>query len=137
MSTKTSGFTLIEIMIVVLVVAILAALAYPSYQNQVRKGRMGQAQADLLEAAQFMERCFAVNNSYAACALPFTASPRTGTSYYTIAFTGTPTRTAFTLRATPTVASGQHYQICGHLSIDQTGARAFDTAGGATAAQCW
>lgn len=128
------GFTLIELMIAVAVVGILAAIAYPSYQAQVLKGRMSQAQADLLEVAQFMERCFASNNTYQNCALPVTASPRTGTAYYAITL-ATPARTEFTLTATPNAAGGQNQQICGTLTIDQTGRRQF--SGAADARQCW
>ena len=131
---KQNGFTLIEIMIVVAVVAILAAIAYPSYQNQVRKSRMGQAQADMLEIAQFMERCFASNNSFQGCALPFNQSPRTGTSYYTIAL-ATPARTQFTLTAVPQAAGGQDQQICGTLTLNDQSQKTF--SGSATAAQCW
>ena len=104
---KTLGFTLIELMIVVAVVAILAAIAYPSYQNQVRKTRMGQAQADMLELAQFMERCFVANNTYAGCLLPFNASPRTGAPFYAIGFVGLPNRQGFVLRATPQPTGGR------------------------------
>lgn len=132
---KETGFTLIELMIVVAVVAILAAVAYPSYQAQVRKGRMGQAQADMLELAQFMERCFASNNTYVGCALPFNASPRTGTAYYEIRLE-TPNRTSFTLTAAPGSAGGQNEQMCGTLTLNQSGAKTF-SGSGATAAQCW
>jgi len=132
---KEIGFTLIELMIVVAVVAILAAVAYPSYQAQVRKGRMGQAQADMLELAQFMERCFASNNTYQNCALPFDDSPRTGTAYYGILLQ-TPDRTSFTLTAVPGSAGGQDQQICGTLTLNQAGAKTFSGTG-VTAAQCW
>ena len=130
-----AGFTLIEIMIVVAIVAILAAIAYPAFQTQVRKGRMAQAQADMLEISQFMERCFAANNSYAACALPFTASPRTGTAYYALA-SATPNRTEFTLTAAPNAAGGQDQQVCETLTLNQAGIKTFSGTG-QTPASCW
>lgn len=133
---KTFGFTLIELMIVVAVIAILAAIAYPSYQNQVRKARMGQAQADLLELAQFMERCFVANNTYAGCALPFNASPRAGAPFYTIGFNGTPNRQGFVLEAIPQPTGGQDQFACQTLRINQAGTRTF-TGSGVSAADCW
>lgn len=135
MNTRAqAGFTLIELMIVVAVAGILTAIAYPSYQNQVRKARMSQAQADLLEVAQFMERCFASNNTYQNCVRPFTVSPRTGTAYYDIGLV-TPARTQFTLTATPRAAGGQSSQICGTLTLNQAGVKTF--SGAASVAQCW
>ena len=52
-------------MIVVAIVGILAAIAYPSYTEQVKRGQRSKAQTALLEAAQFMQRYYAANNSYA------------------------------------------------------------------------
>ena len=134
---KTLGFTLIELMIAVLVIAILAAIAYPSYQNQVRKARMSQAQADMLELAQFMERCFVANNTYVGCALPFTASPRTGGApFYVIGLVGAPTRQGFVLRAVPQATGGQSQFKCMNLELNQSGVRSFSGAGGSPS-ECW
>jgi len=51
-----SGFTLIELMIVVAVLAILVAIAYPSYQNQIKKGLRSAGQQFLMDIAQRQEQ---------------------------------------------------------------------------------
>ena len=48
---KRSGFTIIELMIVIVIVAILVSLAYPSYVQYVRKAKRGEAQQLLLNWA--------------------------------------------------------------------------------------
>ena len=53
---RTSGFTLIELMVTVAVVGILAAIAYPSYTNQVKKARRSEAQQLLLGASNKEEQ---------------------------------------------------------------------------------
>jgi len=61
---KFSGFTLIELMIVVAVVAILASIAYPSYQDQITKTRRTDGHTVLLDAINRQERFFTNNNTY-------------------------------------------------------------------------
>lgn len=138
---KDSGFSLIELMIVVAIVGILAAIAYPSYQEQVRQSRRAEAQAVLLEAAQFMERFFTVNSRYhqttagVAVALPsaLTRSPKEGgAARYTIALTGI-NAGAYTLQATPTADNPD--TRCGVLSVDQAGNKG--ATGTAGVAACW
>lgn len=123
---RASGFTLIEVMIVVVVIGLLAAVAYPSYQDAIRKSRRADAKAALSELAQFMEHTYTENNTYkpggANPTLPFTESPKDGAGkYYDLSLTAS-TATSFTLQAEPKAAQSGD----GVLQIDNTGARWWD-----------
>ncbi len=54
---KQSGFTLIELMIVVAIVAILAAVALPAYQNYTKKAKMTELVAATGAAKTAVEVC--------------------------------------------------------------------------------
>ena len=56
MVKQNKGFTLIELMIVVAIIGILAAIAYPSYQEYVRRTKRTDAQADMMELANRLQR---------------------------------------------------------------------------------
>ena len=127
---KSRGFSLIELMIVVVIVAILGSIAYPSYLNQVTQSRRADAQAVLMEAAQFMERFYTENNRYdrdtagTAVALPaqLQESPRdSGTKSYDITVQASSAST-YTLRATP--KNGQAGD--GFLQLTNTFAKGWD-----------
>lgn len=62
--TKSAGFTLLELMIVVAIVGIIAAVAYPSYQDQVRKSKRADGHSKILDAMARQERFFSENNTY-------------------------------------------------------------------------
>lgn len=138
-ASRNSGFTLIELMIVIVVIGILAAIAYPSYQDYVRKARRADAQTALLELAQFMERHYTSNGRYltaanAAPALPFIEAPKDGTAkYYDLSFASAPTASSYTLRAVPKGAMAN--DTCGTLTLSNTGTKGQAT--GASLAACW
>ncbi|MEO9078998.1 MAG: type IV pilin protein [Rhodanobacter sp.] len=124
------GFTLIELMIVVAIVAILTAIAYPSYTHYIIKTRRTAAKACLSEYANYMERFYTTNLTYAAAPDPGLACQAAGqTGNYYGYNTGTPTTNAYTIQAVPTTAQAD--SECGTLSIDQAGARSPATTG------CW
>lgn len=54
-SSKTHGFTLIELMIVVAIVAILAAISFPAYSSYITKSEIRSAQADLMALSLSLE----------------------------------------------------------------------------------
>ena len=59
--TKTSGFSLIELMIVVAIIGILAGIGIPAYQNHMLKAHRADAQTVLLDLAARQERFIAQN----------------------------------------------------------------------------
>jgi prepilin-type N-terminal cleavage/methylation domain-containing protein len=125
-----SGFTLIELMVVVAVVAILAAVAYPNYLEQVRKSRRAQAKADMVEYMQLAERRFTVENTYVGYDVPEQSPREGGTAYYGLEAT---TQTATDLVITATPQGTQADDSCGTLSLASTGAKDSD----GELSDCW
>jgi len=63
---KTSGVTLIELMIVLAVLAILVSLAFPIYQAQMRENRRTDGQRTLMEVMHAQQKFFSRNSIYTA-----------------------------------------------------------------------
>ena len=134
---RQSGFTLVELMVVVLVLSILAGIAYASYDNLTIASRRKAGAACLLEASQFMERFYTTGMTYAGgdTAMPATGCQGELSTFYTFGFTATPTATAYSLRAVPRGQQASKDTKCGTLSLSQTGAQT--VSGSGSPAECW
>lgn len=120
---RSRGFSLIELMIVVAVIAVLASLAIPSYLRYGYRARRVDGQQLLLTIANAEERYYATTNQYTTdvTQIGFTGTAATSNDGYysaTLAASGTSTQ-AYTATATPQGA--QKNDVCGALSIDNTG----------------
>lgn len=60
-----SGFTLIELMIVVAIIGILTTIAYPSYTQYVINANRAAAQAEMMDIANRQQQFLLTNRSYA------------------------------------------------------------------------
>ena len=150
---KQRGFTLMELMIVVAIVGIVASIAIPSYQESVRKSRRAAARAQLLEVAQYMQRFYSQNDSFAATpggtavTIPgdLARVPRTtasGAQSYTISFAApasgasNPSIASFRIQAVRRAGSPVAGDKCGDFTLENTGVRNVVNAT-ETAANCW
>jgi len=128
------GFTLIEIMIVVLIIGVLAAIAFAAYQRYVIKSRRATAAVCVQERAQFLERYYTTNMSYANAPGPEQCGGGLNT-FYVISYSGTPDASTFTVLATPQGIQQAKDTKCGVLSLDEKGVRGI--SGDGTVDECW
>nr|WP_255471686.1 type IV pilin protein [Endozoicomonas sp. OPT23] len=130
-TAKTSGFTLIEVMMVVVIIGILAAVALPSYQNYIVRSAVSDAQASLLGLANAMERHRAQTGSYlgsfndpdgdgsGAPLIYSVQSPESGTANFDLTITAT----ASTYNLTATATGQKNIPVKDTVSLNNVGVR--------------
>lgn len=130
-ASDESGFTLMELMIVVAIVAILAAVALPAYTSYLIRGRIPEATSGLAARRVGMEQWFQDNLTYVNA--PAAQTNTTASQYFD--FAGSTTATAYTL-----TASGKGPMTGFTFTIDQTNSKTSTVTGvpgWVGNGQCW
>ena len=134
---KVSGFTLIEIMVVVVLIGILTSIAVPSYRSYMMKSNRTDAKVSLLKIAAAQEKNYLQFNTYTTDlgALDMTTLANNG--HYTMSVVDADTSE---FNALATAREGQAEDTkCLVFSINELG----QTFGGANAnkddfdPECW
>jgi type IV pilus assembly protein PilE len=132
-----SGFTLIEMLIVLVLTAIVTSIALPTYSQYVRRARRVEARTALLQAAHRLEREATATGNYPNAALPEALAGVPSGSYRISrqpSANDADAATRFTLHATP--LGGQAEDQCGTFTLSNTGERGL-IGNRAKVADCW
>lgn len=123
---QRSGFTMLELLMVVIIVGVLAALAIPQYANFVERARVSEG-ANMIGAIKSAQSLYRLENAtYAAAIGNLTITfPAGGTTYWGYAITAS-SATTYTITATRTAVPA------GNAYIGDTITYAWDDATGGT-----
>lgn len=145
---RQSGFTLLELMIVVAIVAILAMIVYPSYRDYVQRSRRSEAIAEIARVQQAEERWRANNNAYttdvssASTGLGLISSATAATSYnlpsgfYSIALSNA-SATGYTVTATAAGAQASDSKCQTLTAAFSAGTITYGSTGTGSVNRCW
>ncbi len=145
-ASRQSGFTLVELMIVVVIVSILAGMGYPSYLAYVTRSNRQAARAAVYAVADRQEQFFLDNKTYADSLTTLGYDDDTisigrdgqrtdnddDNRTYSLSITES-SATTYTIEAAPEGIQADRDTDCATLSLTSSGER--DATGGGT--NCW
>lgn len=146
MPTKQTGFTLVELMIVVAIVGILAGIGYPSYSAYIIDNNRNDAKAALYKAQLLQEQYYLDYGQYATSLVAggsgINSNVLVGWSddsdYYTFTLDSSAGVGSYTLIATVDASSAQVADIdCTFFTIDHLGTTLSMNSAETVTSDCW
>jgi len=137
-----TGFTLIEVMIVVAIIGILAAIALPAYGDYIKRGKIIEATSGLADIRVKMEQYYQDNRSYVSAGTTCGATmPTTSSSgpnkFFTFTCTGAAQTYTATANGSGTGADGTMAGFSYTITESNTKATTGTGAWAKTSASCW
>jgi len=139
-SSRLSGFSLIELMIVVVVIAILSAIAIPSYSSYMLKSRRVDGVSFLTEVASEQIRFSSENNRFATTMAELgygdAATANSEEGFYNVSIETSNGNQSYILTATP-VATGPQVNDTECAALTLNSSKQKTVSGTATPTDCW
>ena len=138
----STGFTLLEIMVVLVILVLLAGLALPGYRDAIRTCRRSDAHTTLSRVALLAERYYLHTNrnagEFAELDTSFAAGDtvHSDAGYYALVLRVTDDGVGWTLEASP-IGDQLADQACARLTLDNLGTRAAFNGAGGSNPRCW
>jgi type IV pilus assembly protein PilE len=139
--SRQTGFTLMELMIVVCIIGIIAAIAYPSYTSFVQQGNRTDATQKMTYFAQALQRCYSQNFTYissAATPCNITAGTSNSTNNWYSITVSIPDAQDYTITAVPIAAPQTGDTQCATFIVSSTGQQsALNSSNVDSTRACW
>jgi type IV pilus assembly protein PilE len=136
---QQSGFTIIELLIVIVIISILAAIALPAYNDYTQRAKLTEAFTGLADFRVRMEQFYQDNRRYDGAGLNGCGAAAPNSKYFTFTCApGAAPSQTYTVTATGIANQGLTNFV---YTLDEKNVRATTTLGkgwtGAPNANCW
>lgn len=132
---RLTGFTLLELMIVIAIISIVSMLTFPLYSQHLIHAKRLQAEVALIKLSNALEQYFLLHNTYEKATLPLLAiSEHTADKSYQLQIISANNQD-YLLTAIPLSPQAEKDASCAALHLDSNGTKSITGTGDFS--QCW